>query len=377
MSNNTTASCGEGAPFDDVGMRGLKVVTILSALLSVAGSTFIMLTWRLQRGTRRSLGMHIIFCLSLADFASSLVFIIDGIAPTGVLEAEKCGGEGANSLPGLCMLLAALSQFTGLAAILWTACIAVGLHLGVLRRSKLMTQEPARLRRYMHAAVWGAAGVSLLIMSAVPNTLGPTGQWCWIRRDAMVWAGGTFYYLPLVAVFAYSMGIYGLTRRTLLHLHREASNATSLGGSGGGGGHADNSARGTATSASRGGALTGLTSRLRGFLLVFGVIHACQLTNRLWDLVFPAHPSYFLYLLQSALGPLQGLGNAIAYGWSPLTRRVWAHACPALCGWAEPVEVDLHMSAGSRAREIAPPLEEESAGGAPPVVTVEDRRPRV
>ena len=156
MSNNTTASCGEGAPFDDVGMRGLKVVTILSALLSVAGSTFIMLTWRLQRGTRRSLGMHIIFCLSLADFASSLVFIIDGIAPTGVLEAEKCGGEGANSLPGLCMLLAALSQFTGLAAILWTACIAVGLHLGVLRRSKLMTQEPARLRRYMHAAVWGA-----------------------------------------------------------------------------------------------------------------------------------------------------------------------------------------------------------------------------
>ena len=60
-----------------------------------------------------------------------------------------------------------------------------------------------------------------------------------------------------------------------------------------------------------GGALTSLTSRLRAFLLVFGVIHACQLTNRLYDLAFPGYPSYLLYLLQSALAPLQGLGNAI------------------------------------------------------------------
>ena len=44
--------------FDSGGMIGLKVAEVLAAILSVFGSGFIMTTWYLQKGTRRSLGMH-------------------------------------------------------------------------------------------------------------------------------------------------------------------------------------------------------------------------------------------------------------------------------------------------------------------------------
>jgi hypothetical protein len=168
---NVTVSCAGDTVFDAAGMRGLKVTSICSALLSLCGSTFIVLTWLLQRGTKRSLGMHVMVHLSAADLLSSLVIIVDGLSPT--TELEECGG-----VQELCGLLAGLSQFSSLAAVLWTGCMALVLHLGVVRRSKLATQHAGRLRLYMHLGVWGTAAFSLLLMVAVPGTLGPIGQWC-------------------------------------------------------------------------------------------------------------------------------------------------------------------------------------------------------
>ena len=308
------AMCEAAHPFDTTRLVLLKAATIFSALLSVGGSFFIMATWMLQRGTRRSLGMHVIFCLSVADFFSSLVFIIDGLSPTGELSA--CSAvKGAASL---CAVEAAAAQFFGLSTILWTGCIALGLHLGVLRRSKVALQQPDTLLLRMHMGVWGTSALVLLIMR-LADTLGPTGQWCWVRLDAW-WAMLVFYYAPLLAVFGYSMGIFNLTRQALLNVHREAVEA------------------GYGMDAAASSALPNLTKRLRGFLLVFGVIHFFQLLNRAYDGLSPGQPSFFLYLLHSILGPIQGFANAFVYGWSPLTRRVWSTACPGLCGWAAPKE---------------------------------------
>ena len=130
-----------------------------------------------------------------------------------------------------------------------------------------------------------------------------------------------FYYVPLLAVFVYSMAIYYLPRRSFFRLHREASKA-------------GESAAATVSS----GALPSLTRRLRLFLLVFGVINGFQLLNRTYDFFAPGNPSFALYMLQSIFGPLQGVGNAVAYGTSPLVRRVWAGAFPRACGWLAPVE---------------------------------------
>lgn len=161
------APCGDG-PFDSSKLQALKGVTVCSAFLSVGGSAFILLTYSMQR-TRRGLGMQVIAALSTADLISSLIYIIDGLSDnTGQL--SECD---ASTSVGLCTFNAALAQFSGLAAILWTGMIAVGLHLGVLRRSKLATEHAHRLVRWMHATVWSASGFSVIVLAA-SATLGPT-----------------------------------------------------------------------------------------------------------------------------------------------------------------------------------------------------------
>ena len=114
----------------------------------------------------------------------------------------------------------------------------------------------------------------------------------------------------------------------------------------------------------------GLTSRLRVFLIVYGAIHVSQLANRLVDVLWPGQPSYALYLLQSLLTPLQGAGNAIAYGNSPRVRRTWAQTFPTLCGWAEPREADADAdgalrggAAGGRARRSTTTVAELTPAG--------------
>ena len=110
----------------------------------------------------------------------------------------------------MCVVFAAAAQFFSLAAILWTACIAVALHLSVLNPSQIAAQQPTRLLRYMGAGVWGSSAITLLIIGPA-GALGSSGQWCWIRLDAM-WAGVVFYFVPLVVVFAYSMYVYARGR---------------------------------------------------------------------------------------------------------------------------------------------------------------------
>lgn len=319
MSDGTvsygSSICEDSEPFTESGLRTLKGFTIFSAVLSCLGSTFIIATWWLQRGVRRTLGLHIICSLSVADFFSSLVFIMDGLSPTGELSVCRKNITSPDPNAGAaCGIFAASSQLFGLAAVLWTGALALALHLGVLRGAKIATQEPHTLLRRMHIGVWSASFFSLFVCAAA-GTLGPTGQWCWVKLEDW-WAGLTFYYLPLLGVFGYSLTIYWRTRRTLLSIHREASSA---GGDVG-----------------RTSAVLGVTSRLRAFLLVYAVIHSFQLLNRVWDVLAPHHPSYALSLFHAILGPLQGMCNAIVYGWSASTRRVWSSAFPGLCGCVAP-----------------------------------------
>ena len=81
--------CEASHPFDSGALLALKAVTIVSALLSVLGSLFIVGTWLLQRGTRagRGLGLHVVFFLSISDLLSSLVQYTRVSNPRGLLAA--------------------------------------------------------------------------------------------------------------------------------------------------------------------------------------------------------------------------------------------------------------------------------------------------
>jgi len=307
--NHTDPRCAVES-FDDAQVQSLRVFTILTALLSVAGSGFIVLTYFLPQ-PQKSISLKIIMSLSVADLCASLVFVIDGSADAA--DMDHCGGPES----ALCTLCAAAAQFFGLATILWTGMIAVSLHLSVLRRSPLATHDPAKLYRFMSYGVWGASAFALLIAGSA-GALGPSGQWCWIRQQHW-WAGLVFYYLPLIFVGVYSAVVYVKTLSGLVQLHREATaNAAQLG----------------QKMSQAAGAVPGLTARLRSFLIVYCTIHAAQIANRMQDLLSPYNPVFVLYLLQSLLSPMQGVGNAIAYGWSPRVRRLWAAAYPKSCACA-------------------------------------------
>ena len=161
----------------------------------------------------------------------------------------------------------------------------------------------------MHIGVWSASFFTFVCAAA--GTPGPTGQWCWVKLEDC--AGLTFTTrrcwvgLPLT--------IYWSTAHTAVHPPRGILRWR----------RCRPHVRGPR-----------VTSRLRAFLLVYAVIHSFQLLNRVWDVLAPHHPSYALSLFHAILGPLQGMCNAIVYGWSASTRRVWSSAFPGLCGCVAP-----------------------------------------
>lgn len=263
-----------GTPPREGSVDVFNAVTVASALLSLLGSAFIVVTYH-RVVTLRSAGMRTVYWLSVADLAASVFFVIDGSTDSSCTSSSS-----------FCTLKAAGSQFFGLAAILWTGSIALNLDLTVLRHARI-AQQVDRLMRRLHAGVWGTSAAVLLV-AYLADTLGPAGGgWCWVKATAQ-WARAAFWYVPLLLSIAYTVVIYFRTRATLLHLHREASR----------------SAGALSLPPPPSSTLGGLTSRLRALLVVFVVINAAQIANRLHGF-FSASPSYELSLLHALLGPLQ------------------------------------------------------------------------
>ncbi len=334
-------------------LRVLKAVTIASGTLSVLGSCFLILAFHLTR-THRSLGFRIVYWLSFADLLSSLIYMIDGASPLRAADyADDCPGVG-----GFCIFKGAVSQFANLSAVLWTLCIAINLQVTLLNRSARAAHSPEHLLRSMHLGVWLSSFATTLLLAAT-GSLGAAGQWCWIAAHSQ-WARLVFYYMPLLCTVAYNFTVYWKTRSTFATLHRQAS-VQGRGGGGGGGDGGGGGGDGDGGGGGGGGAsvLPELTSRLRGLILIFVIVHTPQILNRLNDLFWPASPSFAIRLVHSALGPLQGLGNALVYGWTPRVRRLYASRFPRIFGcWvAEPTSIGGGRARGAQLPEVqmAPP----------------------
>ena len=71
--------------------------------------------------------------------------------------------------------------------------------------------------------------------------------------------------------------------------------------------------------------------RFVSFLAVYGAINGFRIIRRFADAVTPDQPIYALWMLHSFFGPIQGLGNALVYGWTPRVRRLYAERFPRWC----------------------------------------------
>jgi len=143
---------------------------------------------------------------------------------------------------------------------------------------------------------------------AAAGALGYAGQWCWIR-PAFGWMRFVFLYIPLLAVLAYHAVTYVLVRQRFRQLQSDVGGAS------------------PAVVA----ALPALTARFARYAAVFATVWVFSMLNRLHDALVAGEPSFSLAALSSAFGPLQGLGNAVVYGWSPRVRSLYATSFPAIC----------------------------------------------
>lgn len=278
-----------------VQLKSLQGLVIVSAVLSLFGSSFIIITHHVLGVNHRPPAMRVIYCLSGCDLVLSVVYLIDAATDTLV--------DGCGAAPG-CRFLGACQQYFGLAAISWTVCLAATLHLSVLRGSSLAS-SPSLLRR-MHVSVWALSLGSVVLLGAT-DTFGVAGQWCWVRREAG-WARLLFFYLPMVAAMVYTLTIYLLVHRRLAALRQAVLKPS-----------ADAGASGAAAPADTMGAE--VTLRARNYLLVYLVINLFRASNRLQNLFSP-QPVYVLYALHSIFEPLQGVGNALIYGNTPRVRAL-------------------------------------------------------
>ena len=299
----THVDCPGGAMVDDqpedftqAQFEVLKVVSAVAATLSVCGSAFIIHTFHMIR-SQRPVALHIIYWLSVSDLVSSFIYIVDASTTANEDSSPNCPN-------GLCVFLGASTQFFGVAAIVWNTLIAVNMHLTVLLVSRIVHEEHRYLMK-LHAAAWSAALVTTLATGAAGG-LGSAGQWCWISEGS-AWARWLFFYAPIVVSLTYSLGVYLKVRQRIILARKQAGD--------------DQSDR----------PVEKLMARFRAFLCVYGLIHAFRILNRAQELAQPNSPSFVLALLHSIFGPMQGLGNALVYGFTPRVRRLYATRYPQWC----------------------------------------------
>ena len=262
----------------------INIAVVLSASLSLLGSSFIVGTW-LAFPDLRTPAFKIIVWMSAADMLHALGYIVDGsrqdlLCPDAV-----------------CFVTAAWNQFFSLATYLWTAAVAYNINCVLVQ---VAHQDSDALVRKLHSSVWGGAA-AFTIAAAAAGTLGLAGQWCWIRADEQ-WARGFLYFFPLSCIFAFNCRTY---RRISEAVRASPARAAVVG-------------------------------RLRYYLLVFCCCTAASVVNRAQNFFAPSSPSFPLYLLQSVTQPLLGLGNALVYGYNRKVReayRAWWPTTRAARWW--------------------------------------------
>jgi len=243
----------------------------------------------------------------------------------------------------LCPLLGGIGQFFGLGVILWTGALAVGIQAAMKRRTTFASTTTAgptaqiNLMRSCHWFIWGCAGASVLTVIA-NNGLGSAGSVCWIT-DKAAWARLILFYFPLIAVLIFTAYTYGKLRSTLAMFmaHGAPPRVPPRAAPPTVEGSIDETARGEAaaghtnigsgaerrdstTGGSSSDVLSALTRRFGAYIIVFVIVWTFPILNRIRNLLDPEHPSLVLFIGAALFTPMQGLGNAFIYGWTPSVR---------------------------------------------------------
>ena len=147
--------------------RVLKHIGIVTASLSLVGSSFIILTWILFRNLR-TFPFKLIVFLSASDFFASIAYLFS------VNESMKnCNQQEYCSIIGFCL------HFFLCASFMWIFAISINLNLLLVQR---VGNDILKYEKYYHLLTWGTC----IILSVVPlffDGYGDAGNYCWIKME--------------------------------------------------------------------------------------------------------------------------------------------------------------------------------------------------
>jgi hypothetical protein len=144
---------------------GMALGALISGLLSLFGSSVILLSGLLLRGFEKRKKRLVMF-LSIADFFASFTFVIS--AGRYLANGKVDGGS-------LCTYESITVQFFETAAVLWALHICMFVFVKIVLRRSIPHME-----KIFHATSWGIALITTVLLFSLDNAYGSAGLWCWI-----------------------------------------------------------------------------------------------------------------------------------------------------------------------------------------------------
>jgi len=267
MSSHYFVNCA--SHFDETQTTAVRVLTLLSASLSLFGASFIIASY-VFFARLRTFPFKLIVFLSVADWFAASSYVL-GLA--GDKQGMVC------STAFNCYFTACLSQYFDVATFLWTSIVAYNIYLVLVRN---VGREVEAYETTYHGIAWGTS-CALMLVVAFSGGYGDAGLWCWIKPTYPL-VQFFCYYLVLILAFAFQAVILF---SVVLHVRSDPSSAASA---------------------------SKVTMRLLSYLGVFFLVRCWSVFDRINDAASGGQAVFGLALLHSFFSPLQGFCNAIVYG---------------------------------------------------------------
>jgi hypothetical protein len=277
--------CTTGGGFETGERLSLQVVVVVGAILSMCGSLFIIVSF-FAFPDLQTFPYKLIMFLSLADFFSSSTYIL-AIQDVGQ-NPEDLGNCFEDNF--MCFFTAGMSQYFDFASFLWMGVISFNIYQVFVKQRG---SDVVQFEKYYHMVCWGVPAFFLIIVTATDG-LGDAGNWCWIKHDHQVerWL---CYYIPLILVMAFNVSSYCHVNRAIKDLNMQNQSA--------------------------------IIHRMILYIGAFLFIRSWSVLNRFVELIDGNVGIFPLMFLHSFFSPVQGVANALVYGFNKKLKDHYYRLC--------------------------------------------------
>lgn len=183
MVNNTT-NCVDV----DSKLKTSVYFTLMSSLLSIFGSSLIIITFCLWKDLRRSMARIIVFLLALADLGTGLSYFVAsvGFFVFAKIDNSTTPNYSHERTEKFCQVQSFLTTFFPVASFFWTAYLAIYFFVALVLRK---TRWSMKLLVIFNITAWGipfvicVIAVSLGILGS--STSRSSAGWCFVALNGI------------------------------------------------------------------------------------------------------------------------------------------------------------------------------------------------